>query len=169
MTAARLPGKISTRNRSLLTHIMQVWREDGLPPDVPLLDTETNAHGGEASVEIFGALWLGDTFAGFLTAGGKPRSTTMRSLTRRLTRRAPTAGARTTCSWWTRITRSRRRHRSSLPRSCSPRSGRSRLMPSIDSSPLPANQRRGWPRAGHRLCRAPSRWPVVTPVDQQGL
>jgi hypothetical protein len=55
----------------LLTHIMQVWRDDGLPPDVPMFDTETNAHGGEASVEIFGALWLGDTFAGFLTAGGK--------------------------------------------------------------------------------------------------
>jgi len=48
-----------------------VWRDDGLPADIPLLDTETNAHGGEASVEVFGALWLGDTFAGFLTAGGK--------------------------------------------------------------------------------------------------
>ncbi len=54
----------------LLTHIMKVWREDGLPADVPLLDTETNAHGGEASVDIFGALWLADTFAGFLSAGG---------------------------------------------------------------------------------------------------
>jgi hypothetical protein len=55
----------------LLTHIMQVWRDDGLPAGVPPLDTETNAHGGEASVEVFGALWLGDTFAAFLTAGGK--------------------------------------------------------------------------------------------------
>ena len=55
----------------LLTHIMQVWRDDGLPPNVPLLDTETNAHGGEAAVDIFGALWLGDTFAAFLTAGGQ--------------------------------------------------------------------------------------------------
>jgi hypothetical protein len=54
----------------LITHIMQVWREDGLPPDVPLFDTETNDHGGEAAVDIFGALWLGDSFAGFLTAGG---------------------------------------------------------------------------------------------------
>jgi hypothetical protein len=50
---------------------MQVWRDDGLPPGIPLLDTETNAHGGEASVEIFGALWLADSFAGFLTAGGQ--------------------------------------------------------------------------------------------------
>jgi len=49
---------------------MQVWRADGLPPGIPLLDTETNDHGGEAAVDIFGALWLGDSFAGFLTAGG---------------------------------------------------------------------------------------------------
>jgi len=55
----------------LISHIMQVWRDDGLPPDVPLLDTETNDHGGEAAVDIFGALWLGDSFGGFLTAGGK--------------------------------------------------------------------------------------------------
>jgi hypothetical protein len=55
----------------LITHIMQVWRDDGLPPGVPMLDTETNDHGGEAAVDIFGALWLGDSFAGFLTAGGK--------------------------------------------------------------------------------------------------
>ena len=54
----------------LITRIMQVWRDDGLPPDIPMFDTETNAHGGEAAVDIFGALWLGDSFAGFLTAGG---------------------------------------------------------------------------------------------------
>ncbi len=55
----------------LIAHIMQVWRDDGLPPGIPLFDTETNAHGGEASVDIFGALWLADSFAGFLTAGGQ--------------------------------------------------------------------------------------------------
>jgi hypothetical protein len=55
----------------LIEHIMQVWRDDGLPANIPMLDTETNAHGGEASVDIFGALWLADSFAGFLTAGGK--------------------------------------------------------------------------------------------------
>jgi hypothetical protein len=65
------PWKNLYQEPQLLTHVMQVWRDDGLPPDVPLLDTETNAHGGEASVEIFGALWLSDTFAGFLSAGGK--------------------------------------------------------------------------------------------------
>ncbi len=55
----------------LITHIMKVWRDDGLPANVPLLDTETNAHGGEASVDIFGALWLADSFGGFLSAGGE--------------------------------------------------------------------------------------------------
>ena len=55
----------------LITHIMKVWRDDGLPAGLPLLDTETNAHGGEASVDIFGALWLADSFAGFLSAGGR--------------------------------------------------------------------------------------------------
>ena len=55
----------------LLTHIMQVWRDDGMPAGIPLFDTETNAHGGEAAVDIFGALWIADTFGGFLTAGGK--------------------------------------------------------------------------------------------------
>src|SRR5215469_7770789 len=55
----------------LITHIMKVWRDDGVPPDIPLLDTETNDHGGEAAVDIFGALWLADSFGGFLSAGGK--------------------------------------------------------------------------------------------------
>jgi len=65
------PWKDLYKEPRLLTHIMQVWRDDGLPSNVPLLDTETNAHGGEAAVDIFGALWLGDTFGAFLTAGGE--------------------------------------------------------------------------------------------------
>lgn len=55
----------------LITHIMQVWRDDGLPPGTPMFDTETNDHGGEAAVDVFGALWLADSFGGFLTAGGQ--------------------------------------------------------------------------------------------------
>ena len=65
------PWKNLYQEPELITHIMQVWRDDGLPPGIPLLDTETNAHGGEASVDIFGALWLADSFAGFLSAGGQ--------------------------------------------------------------------------------------------------
>ena len=64
------PWKNLLQEPELIEHIIQVWREDGLPPGIPLLDTETNDHGGEAAVDIFGALWLADSFAGFLTAGG---------------------------------------------------------------------------------------------------
>ena len=64
------PWKNLYQEPQLIARIMQVWRDDGLPPDIPMFDTETNAHGGEAAVDIFGALWLGDSFAGFLTAGG---------------------------------------------------------------------------------------------------
>ena len=55
----------------VLTHIVQVWRDDGLPDNVPMFNTETNAPGGDAAVDVFGALWLGETFPAFLTAGGK--------------------------------------------------------------------------------------------------
>jgi hypothetical protein len=65
------PWKNFYQEPQLISHIMQVWRDDGLPPGVPMFDTETNDHGGDAAVDIFGALWLGDSFAGFLTAGGK--------------------------------------------------------------------------------------------------
>ena len=65
------PWKNLYQEPELITHIMQVWRDDGLPPGIPMFDTETNAHGGEAAVDVFGALWLADSFAGFLTAGGK--------------------------------------------------------------------------------------------------
>jgi len=65
------PWKNLFQEPELITHVMKVWRDDGLPSGIPLLDTETNAHGGEASVDIFGALWLADSFAGFLSAGGE--------------------------------------------------------------------------------------------------
>jgi hypothetical protein len=55
----------------MLTHIVQVWRDDGLPAGIPMFNTETNAPGGDAAVDVFGALWLGETFPAFLTAGGK--------------------------------------------------------------------------------------------------
>jgi len=65
------PWKNLYEEPKLITHIMQVWRDDGLPPGIPMLDTETNDHGGEAAVDIFGALWLADSFGGFLSAGGQ--------------------------------------------------------------------------------------------------
>lgn len=65
------PWKDLYQEPELITHIMKVWRDDGLPAGIPLLDTETNDHGGEAAVDIFGALWLADSFGGFLSAGGE--------------------------------------------------------------------------------------------------
>ncbi|HUK46735.1 MAG TPA: discoidin domain-containing protein [Terriglobales bacterium] len=65
------PWKDLYQEPELITHIMKVWRDDGLPQGIPLLDTETNDHGGEAAVDIFGALWLADSFGGFLSAGGQ--------------------------------------------------------------------------------------------------
>jgi len=49
-----------------------VWREDGVPHNVPLFITEGNisSSASEASVDIFGALWLADYVGAFLTAGG---------------------------------------------------------------------------------------------------
>lgn len=58
---------------TLVSHIMQVWRDDGLPPNVPMMITESNltSNSGESSVDIFGALWLADYVGAFFNAGGK--------------------------------------------------------------------------------------------------
>jgi len=57
---------------TLISHILQVWRDDGLPPATPLFITEVNIawNTGESFVDTFGALWLADFTGAFLTAGG---------------------------------------------------------------------------------------------------
>ncbi|MDP9161575.1 MAG: discoidin domain-containing protein [Acidobacteriota bacterium] len=56
----------------LTRHILQVWRDDGLPPGTPMFITETNiAPGGDESfVDIFAALWWADFVGSFFEAGG---------------------------------------------------------------------------------------------------
>lgn len=56
----------------LVTHIVDVWRNDGVPPNVPLIISESNISpdSAEYAVDIFGALWLGDYIGSFLAAGG---------------------------------------------------------------------------------------------------
>ncbi len=56
----------------LVSHIVDVWHQDGVPKDIPLFITESNLSwvDSEAFVDIFGALWLGDYVGAFLTAGG---------------------------------------------------------------------------------------------------
>jgi hypothetical protein len=57
----------------LISHILQVWRDDGLPPDVPMMVTEVNLswQTGETFVDIMGGLWFADYTGAFLTGGGK--------------------------------------------------------------------------------------------------
>jgi F5/8 type C domain len=57
---------------SLVSNILQVWRDDGVPANIPMFITESNisSNASEASVDIFGALWLADYVGSFLAAGG---------------------------------------------------------------------------------------------------
>lgn len=70
------PGKIVWSSLydepELVTHIMKVWREDGVPPSVPLFITESNlsSSNSEAYMDIFGGLWLADYIGAFLEGGG---------------------------------------------------------------------------------------------------
>jgi len=56
----------------LVSNILKVWHEDGVPGNIPMFITESNisSNASEASVDIFGALWLADYVGAFLTAGG---------------------------------------------------------------------------------------------------
>lgn len=55
-----------------ISHILQVWRDDGLPANLPMFITEGNMawNTGESFVDTFGALWLADFTGAFLTSGG---------------------------------------------------------------------------------------------------
>ncbi len=70
------PGKIAWSSLyeepKWVTHIMQVWREDGVPKDVPLFITESNLSSqySEAYMDLWGGLWLADYIGAFLANGG---------------------------------------------------------------------------------------------------
>ena len=68
----RIPWGSLYDEPELVSHIMQVWREDGVPANVPLLITESNlsSAASETSSDIFAALWLADYIGSFLNAGG---------------------------------------------------------------------------------------------------
>ena len=57
----------------LVSHIMQVWRDDGVPADVPMFITEGNlsSAASESYQDIFAGIWLADYVGAFLNAGGK--------------------------------------------------------------------------------------------------
>ncbi len=56
----------------LVSRILQVWKDDGLPDNVPMLITESNLSWSldQSFVDVFGALWLAEYAGSFLTAGG---------------------------------------------------------------------------------------------------
>jgi hypothetical protein len=60
------------REPELVSRILQVWRDDGLPPNVPMFITESGlaADQTQAMTEIFSALWLAENAGAFLSAGG---------------------------------------------------------------------------------------------------
>ena len=56
----------------LMKHILQVWRDDGVPKEVPLIVTESHLAAnltGPMST-IFGGLWLADNVGSFFEGGG---------------------------------------------------------------------------------------------------
>ena len=68
----RIPWGSLYDEPDLVNHIMQTWREDGLPPNLPILITESNysSASSETAMDIFGGLWLADYIGSFLNAGG---------------------------------------------------------------------------------------------------
>jgi hypothetical protein len=56
----------------LTKHILQVWRDDGVPKDVPLMITEDHVAAGLTGpmTTIFAALWLADNVGSFFEGGG---------------------------------------------------------------------------------------------------
>jgi F5/8 type C domain len=60
------------REPELIAHIMDVWKDDGLPAGVPMMMTEGNvsSRGGVTAVDMMGGLWLADYTGAFFTAGG---------------------------------------------------------------------------------------------------
>src|SRR6266853_4220151 len=56
----------------LIKHILQVWRDDGVPKDVPLMVTESHlaANLTGPMTTIFAALWLADNVGSFFEGGG---------------------------------------------------------------------------------------------------
>ena len=60
------------REPHLAQHITQIWRQDNLPPNLPIYITEMNYSQNEtdAAQQIAGALWYTDVMAGLLSIGG---------------------------------------------------------------------------------------------------
>ena len=60
------------REPALVEGILKVWREDGVPENVPLMNTESNVSWSltDPMQDIFAGLWLADSVGAFLLNGG---------------------------------------------------------------------------------------------------
>ncbi len=69
----RTPWGMLYDEPELVSHIMQTWRDDGIPADVPMFITEGNlsSAASETYQDIFAGLWLADYIGSFLNDGGK--------------------------------------------------------------------------------------------------
>lgn len=69
----RIPWGSLYDEPDLVSHIMQVWRDDGVPADIPVFITESNlsSSASETYMDVFSGLWLADYIGSFLTTGGK--------------------------------------------------------------------------------------------------
>jgi hypothetical protein len=69
----RTPWGMLYDEPDLVSHIMQVWREDGIPADMPMFITEGNLSSGasETYQDMFSGIWLADYIGSFLNSGGK--------------------------------------------------------------------------------------------------
>jgi hypothetical protein len=69
----RTPWGVLYDEPELVSHILQVWHEDGIPADMPMFITEGNLSSGasETYQDIFAGVWLADYIGSFLNSGGK--------------------------------------------------------------------------------------------------
>ena len=72
MDPCRIPWGTLYDEPELVRHIMQVWRDDGIPADMPMFITEGNlsSAASETYQDIYSGLWLADYIGSFLEAGG---------------------------------------------------------------------------------------------------
>lgn len=68
----RIPWGSLYDETELVTHVLQIWRDDGVPPGTPMFITEGNlsSAASETYMDIFSGLWLADYIGSFLAAGG---------------------------------------------------------------------------------------------------
>jgi len=52
-----------------VSHIVQVWKDNGLPPNIPFFMTEGNIGGGSPPSSVKGALWLADYVGTMMSEG----------------------------------------------------------------------------------------------------